>query len=127
MKTIKGYAGLEYVEISLKGTKVAAEILEHVEMEVAKAIIKYKPLRGKEILFLRKQLQLSCAKLSLKLGGAFDASTISRWEAKPDERLSPANEMYMRVNLSELFKVVIKARNEELIPMQNSKKLEFAA
>ena len=71
-----------------------------------------------------------CKYLSLRsviLGGTFDASTISRWEAKPNERLSPSNEMYMRVMFSEQFNVKIKARSNELIPAKDKSKLEFAA
>ena len=70
MKTIKGYAGLEYVELKIKNGRLSAKIAIDIELEIAKAILKHKPLRGKEILFIRKQLQLSCAKLSLKVGAS---------------------------------------------------------
>ena len=98
-----------------------------IDFKIAKEIVKFRPLRGKEVLFLRKQLKLSCAKLSLKLNGAFDASTISKWEKKKSDRLSPSNEMYMRVFFSEQFKLKINAISNELVPESNEEKLEYAA
>ncbi len=127
MKVIKNYAGLEYVFVTLEKGSMTIEVALEIDYKIAKEVVKYKPLRGKEILFLRKQLKLSCAKLSLMLVGAFDASTISKWEKKQDARLSPSNEMYMRVFFSEQLKVKIKATNRDLIPRDNDSKLEYAA
>ncbi len=127
MKMIYEYAGLEYVSVRLeKGQMPIKDALE-IDFKIAKEIVKHRPLRGKEILFLRKQLKLSCAKLSLKLNGAFDASTISKWEKKTSDRLSPSNEMYMRVFFSEQFKLKINAISNELVPESNEEKLEYAA
>jgi DNA-binding transcriptional regulator YiaG len=127
MKMIYEYAGLEYVSVRLEKDKMPIKDALEIDFKIAKEIVKYRPLRGKEILFLRKQLKLSCAKLSLKLNGAFDASTISKWEKKMTDRLSPSNEMYMRVFFSEQFKLKINAISNELVPESNEEKLEYAA
>ena len=127
MKIIKNYAGLEYVFVTIEKNSMAIEAALEIDYKIAKEIVKYKPLRGKEVLFLRKQLKLSCAKLSLLLGGAFDASTISKWEKKQNDRLSPSNEMYMRVFFSEQLKVKVKATSSDLIPTADDSKLEYAA
>lgn len=127
MKTINCYAGLEYVFVTIKKNSIAVEDALEIDQKIAKEIIKHKPLRGKEILFLRKQLKLSCAKLSVMLGGTFDASTISKWEKKGEDRLSPSNEMYMRVFFAEQFQVSLNAKSNELIPQSNSEKIEYAA
>ena len=127
MKTIKNYAGLEYVHVTLKKGKISIENALEIDYKIAKEIVKHKPLRGKEILFLRKQLKLSCAKLSVLLGGTFDASTISKWEKKLEDRLSPSNEMYMRVFFSEQFKVKVNATSNELVPANDGEKLKYAA
>ena len=127
MKVIKKYGGLEYVFVTLKKGKISIEAALEIDCKIAKEIVRHKPLRGKEILFLRKQLKLSCAKLSVKLNGTFDASTISKWERKQEDRLSPSNEMYMRVFFSEQFKVKVNAINNELVPENNEEKLEYAA
>ena len=127
MKTIKRYSGLEYVYVTLKKDSISIEDALRIDYKIAKEIVKHKPLRGKEILFLRKQLNLSCSKLSVSLNGAFDASTIAKWEKKEEDRLSPSNEMYMRVFFSEQLKVKLNAKNNELIPKNNEEKLEYAA
>jgi len=127
MKIIKNYAGLEYVFVTAEKDSITIEAALEIDYKIAKEIVKYKPLRGKEILFLRKQLKISCAKLSLMLNGAFDASTISKWEKKQNDRLSPSNETYMRVFFSERLKVKVEATSSDLIPTGNDSKLEYAA
>ena len=127
MKIINNYAGLEYVSVKLKKDSIAIEDALKIDYKIAKEVIKHKPLRGKEILFLRKQLQLSCAKLSVMLKGAFDASTISKWEKRSEDRLSPSNEMYMRVFFAEKFQVSINAASNELVPNNNTQTIEYAA
>jgi len=127
MKTIKNYAGLEYVTVMTKGKSIPVSALLKLEKEIAKKIIKYRPLRGKEILFLRKQLELSCSKLSLVLDGSFDASTISRWEKEPNKRLSPKNEMFLRVFFAEQFNVELKAKCKYLLPEETNTVLKLSA
>jgi DNA-binding transcriptional regulator YiaG len=127
MKTIKNYAGLEYVLVTIEKDSIAIDVALDIDYKIAREIVKHRPLRGREVLFLRKQLKLSCAKLSLALGGAFDASTISKWEKKQNDRLSPSNEMYMRVFFSEQFKVKVKATSSDLIPVNDNSTLEYAA
>tara|TARA_Y100000590_G_scaffold465025_1_gene636058 strand:+ start:3039 stop:3422 length:384 start_codon:yes stop_codon:yes gene_type:complete len=127
MKTINGYAGFEYVDVILESGKISIKDALEIDFKIACEIIKRMPLRGKEIHFLRKQLKLSCSKLSLKLNGAFDASTISKWENKENDRLSPSNEMFMRVFFSEQFKLKLNAIGKELVPSEVETKLEYAA
>lgn len=127
MKTIKNYAGLEYVIVTTTGKSIPVNLLLKIEQDIAKKIIQHRPLRGKEVSFLRRQLSLSCAKLSVKLNGNFDASTISRWEKDPEKRLSPQNEMYMRVFFAEQFKLSLKAKNDSLIPQETKEILKLSA
>ena len=127
MITIKNYAGLEYVSISTKKKSIPVDILIDIERDIAKHIVGSRPLRGKEILFLRKQLKLSCAKLSLALRGAFDASTISRWESSKEERLAPSNEMLLRVFFAQKFEVELRAEYDDLLPRDNNEEFNLAA
>ena len=127
MKTISNYGGLEYVFITLRRDSISIKDALKIDQNIAQAIIKHMPLRGKELLFLRKQLKLSCAKLSVELKGTFDASTLFKWEKKKDDRLSPSNEMFMRIFFAEQFNIEVKASTKALIPDSKDNKLEYAA
>lgn len=127
MKTISNYGGLEYVFVTLRRDSISIKDALDIDQKIAQAIIKHMPLRGKELLFLRKQLKLSCAKLSVELQGAFDASTLFKWEKKKDDRLSPSTEMFMRIFFAEQFNIEVKASSKELIPDSIENKLEYAA
>ncbi len=127
MKTINNYGGLEYVFVTLRRGSISIKDALKIDQKIAQAIIKHMPLRGKELLFLRKQLKLSCAKLSVELQGAFDASTLFKWEKKKNDRLSPSTEMFIRVFFAEKFNIEIRANSKELIPDSVESKLEYAA
>lgn len=116
---IKGYGGLEYIRITIKSKTIAHARLKELEKKMAKAIIQIKPLRGKEVKFLRKTLGLSLGKLVVEMKGMVDQSTVSRWEVKGEERLSPANESLMRSFFAYKFDVKIRAIPEILIPAES--------
>jgi DNA-binding transcriptional regulator YiaG len=127
METIKNYAGFEYVLVTLKKGSISISDALDIDKKISIDIIKFMPLRGKEISFLRKQLSLSCAKLSLLLGGAFDASTISKWEKKKEQRLSPSNEMYLRIFFAEKYSIFLNAKSSELVPADTHNIIKYAA
>jgi DNA-binding transcriptional regulator YiaG len=127
MATIKNYAGLEYVYLKTNKSSISIKDALDIDLKIALEIVKARPLRGKEILFLRKQLKASCANISLMLNGTFDASTISKWEKKDITRLSPSNEMFMRVFFAEKFNINVKATSKDLVPEENKERLELAA
>lgn len=127
MNEINNYAGLEYVTIRTSKNSIPAKAMLKVEKDIVRDIIKNRPIRGKELYFLRTQSQISCAKLSVEIKGALDASTISRLERKEDLRLSPTNEMFFRVFFSERFGIKVSASYDSLIPEENELKLEMPA
>jgi len=124
---IKGYGGLEYIRITFKGKTLPHEKLKELEREMGQIIIQTKPLRGKEVKFLRKTLGLSLGKLVVKMQGMVDQSTVSRWEQKGEERLSPANESLMRSFFAYEFKVKLRAIPEILIPAESEDFVEIKA
>lgn len=127
MKEIKNYAGFEYVIVKTDKKSIPMQILLKIEKDITKEIIKSRPIRGKELHFLRKQLGLSCAKLAVSLEGAVDASTISRLEAKSDVRLRPRDEVFFRIFFAEKLNIKISPKFKELSPNDNNKSLTLAA
>ena len=124
---IKGHGGLEYVRITFKGKSLSHEKLKNLEKDLGQIIIQKKPLRGKEVKFLRKVLGLSLGKLVVKMQGMVDQSTVSRWEQKGEERLSPANESLMRSFFAYEFKVNLRATPDILIPEESEDFVEIKA
>ena len=124
---IKGYGGIEYIHITFKGKTLSHEKLKGLEREIGQIIISKRPLRGKEVKFLRKILGLSLTKLVVKMQGMVDQSTVSRWEQKGDERLSPANESLMRSFYAHEFNVKLRATPEVLIPAESEDLVEIKA
>ena len=124
---IEGYGGLEYIRISFKSKTLPHNKLKDLEIKICKIIVQIKPLRGKEIKFLRKVLGFSLGKLVVEMKGMIDQSTVSRWEQKGNERLSPANESLMRSFFAYKFDVKLRAIPEVLIPEESEDFVEIPA
>ena len=122
MKTtnFKKYGGLEYVEIKnlpVRASKELGEIvtakLGEVERLVAAEILRrHVPLRGREVEFLRKTLDLSMEKFASKLG--LTSGTILRWEREKTRRLSQINEYAVRGFVAEALDLVIPIKFSDL-------------
>ncbi len=124
---IKGYGGLEYIHISFKTSSLPNKKLKELEENISKKIIQYRPLRGKEVRFLRKVLGLSLSKLIVEMKGMVDQSTVSRWEQKGNERLSAPNESLMRSFFAFKFEVELRAIPEILVPKESEDFLKIKA
>lgn len=124
---IEGYGGLEYIRITFKTKTLLHKKLKDLEKEMSQIIIQSKPLRGKEVKFLRKALALSLGKLVVEMEGMVDQSTVSRWEQKAEDRLSPANESLMRSFFAYKFDVKIRAIPAILIPAESNDFVEIKA
>lgn len=91
------------------------ELKPHVlEYLAAKAVIKKRiPLRGKEVRFLRKTIELSLEKFAGKLG--LTSGTVFHWEKAEDERLTPINEAAVRALMAEELGLQISGHFSELL------------
>lgn len=127
MNEIKNYAGLEYVTLKTDKSAVPAKTLIEIERKIVEIILKERPIRGRELQFLRKQLMLSCAKLSVAINGALSTSTITLLEKKKDERLSPVNEVFFRTFFLEKFNIQVNIESKILIPDDIKGGIELAA
>ena len=90
MKKMNNYANLEYVTVYFPGNDVHAKSILKVEKKITSFILKNRPLRGREVEYLRKTSMLSCEKLGRKMG--ISGTTIFKWEKAPTKRLSAPNE-----------------------------------
>jgi len=125
--------GLEYVY--LVGAPIAKDGSdEYIDLSpaqidnmIAVEIIRQKvPLRGKEVLFLRKALKMNRNRWAEKLG--MTASGILRWEQGGEKRLSKINEAAIRMLCAEELQIPLEARWSELATDEESPdRLEVAA
>ncbi|TDJ09472.1 MAG: hypothetical protein E2O68_00270 [Deltaproteobacteria bacterium] len=114
MKKMTSYANLEYVTVYFPTNDVHAKSILKVETKISRFIIKNRPLRGREVQFLRKTSMLSCEKLGSKMG--ISGTTIFKWEKAPSKRLSPPNEAFVRLFFAELLSISIGTSLKEMIP-----------
>ena len=134
-KTILGYMDLDYVvlvNIPVRQTKEFGEIIDisetEVERRVCEELIRQRaPLRGREILTLRKGLSLSLEKMGAKL--EISGTTIQRWEKEKDKRQEHFTEAALRSFFAEEYKVDIRGWYRELTPSHNVEAvtIKFAA
>lgn len=111
--TLRGIGGLDYVEIKqvpIRTSKdksigdVIAANLGELEKLVAAELLRQKvPLRGREVLFLRKALGMSMEKFAVNLG--LTAASILKWERTTDKRLALINEFAVRGFVAERLKL----------------------
>ena len=84
------------------------------------------PLRGKEVLFLRKALKMNRNQWADKLG--LTASGILRWEQGGDKRLSRINEAAIRMLCAEELTIALEGKWSSVISEKElPERLEVAA
>lgn len=107
--------GLEYVQlidlpIGIDGEVEYFDILpDQIDRMIAYEII-YQgvPIRGREVLFLRKTLKMNRNQWATKLG--ITASGILRWEQFGDRRLSRINEAAIRMVCAEELEIELEGK-----------------
>ncbi len=112
--------GLEYVKLrgvpmrkSGRGQEVDLRPLV-LERTIACAIVQSRnPLRGREVSFLRKAIDLSLDKFARKLG--LTPGAIFHWEKAANERLMPINEVAVRIVCAEELLVEMPAKFSQLV------------
>jgi DNA-binding transcriptional regulator YiaG len=107
--------GLEYVylvdvPIGKDGSEEFIDLSpEEIDRMIAVEIIRQKvPLRGKEVLFLRKALKMNRNRWAEKLG--VTASGIFRWEEAGEKRMSKINEAAIRMLCAEELGIKLDSR-----------------
>ncbi len=103
---LEGIGGLDYItflNVPMKTSEFGPVIdfpMQLLEKMAAEAIIREKiPLRGKEVLFLRKVLGLSREKFAAKLD--LSSGAIVKWEQAEFDRLHLVNEITVRIFVAE--------------------------
>jgi DNA-binding transcriptional regulator YiaG len=125
--------GLEYVylvdaPIGKDGKEEFIDLSpEEIDRMIAVEIIRQKvPLRGKEVLFLRKALKMNRNRWAEKLG--VTASGILRWEETGEKRMSKINEAAIRMLCAEELGIKLDPRWSSLATAPESpERLEVAA
>ena len=115
-KTLQyGLCGLEYVFlVNVPVVKDGGEEFidlppEEIDRMIAVQIIRQRvPLRGKEVLFLRKALKMNRNRWAEKLG--VTASGIFRWEEAGEKRMSRINEAAIRMLCAEELGIRLEPR-----------------
>ena len=123
-KTIQyGLCGLEYVflvnapVVTIGKGNEKEEFVDlppqEIDRMIAVEIIRQKvPLRGKEVLFLRKALKMNRNRWAEKLG--VTASGIFRWEDASDKRMSRINEAAIRMLCAEELHIRLEPKWSKL-------------
>jgi DNA-binding transcriptional regulator YiaG len=80
-----------------------------IERAIAREIVRQGiPIRGAEVQFLRKSLDLSLEKFGRLLG--LSAPAVLKWERARTKRLSPINEVAVRALMAEHLSIEMKGR-----------------
>jgi len=129
--------GLDYIylRVPVAKTKDGEEYIDlpmdTIDKTIAKHLIENKiPIRGAEVIFLRKSLGMSLNDWAKKFG--MSAAGVLKWEKSKDNRLSRVNEAAVRALCAELLKVNLKGTWSELVadsftPKKLSLKIDDAA
>lgn len=137
LKTIRyQLCGLDYVYIRVPVQNADGEEFIDlpvgvIEKAIAKKIIEARvPIRGAEVLFLRKTFGMSLKDWASEFG--LSAAGVMKWEKNSSTRLSKVNEAAVRALSAEKLKIEISGEWSNLISKQNtpkrlSLKLEEAA
>lgn len=129
VKTVKGVGNLNYPEVhgvpmlidDEYGESIHAQVLGEVEHQVAAEIISRKlPIRGAEIIFLRKSLGLS--RLEFAKGLSLSDVAVLKWERTADKRLAPINEVAVRAYFAQRFKIKLAGTFDALIGDESTPK-----
>ena len=122
VKTIKGVGNLDYPEVhgvpmlidEEHGEGIHAKVLGEVEHQVAAEIISRKlPIRGAEVLFLRKSLGLS--RLEFAKGLSLSDVAVLKWERTASKRLVPINEVAVRAYFAQRLKIKLEGTFDALV------------
>lgn len=115
-----GFPGMEYVwiDVPMKTTKAGEAIdvkpVSRVNEAIAREILRAGvPLRGVEVLFLRRTLGLSLDKFGDLLG--LSGPGVLKWEQARLERLHPVNEVALRALAAEHLGVKMDGRFSVLL------------
>ena len=126
-ESLHGIGGLSYIlfkNIPMRESKFGPviEINEAIlEDLAARALIEYRvPLRGLEVKFLRKVLQLSMDAFSEKLG--LTAGAVFKWEQKSEEKLHPINEIAVRAFVADSLGIEISGKFSEMVSHEKTPK-----
>ncbi len=121
-KKLHGIGGLDYVEIRQVPMRTNADKsigdvitadMGDLERLVASEIIRQRiPVRGKEVLFLRKALGMSMEKFAGHLG--LTAASILKWERASVKRLALVNEFAVRGFVAERLKMSTPVKFSDL-------------
>jgi DNA-binding transcriptional regulator YiaG len=121
-RTLYGIGGLDYVEVRSVPVRSSADKelgdvivadMGDLERRVSSEIIRQRlPLRGKEVLFLRKALGMSMEKFANHLG--LTAASILKWERTSGKRLGLINEFAVRGFIAERLKLDTPVRFSDL-------------
>ena len=125
--------GLEYVYLvnapvgSTKGEDYIDIPPADIDRMIAQEIIRKRvPLRGREVLFLRKALKMNRNRWAERLG--VTASGILRWEELGDRRMSRINEAAVRMLCAEELGIKLEAKWSKLATAEElPERLEVAA
>lgn len=118
-ETLKNFRGFAYITVIVPVTSSEHGDIINVkpgdlEQFVAAAIIEHRvPLRGKEVRFLRKSLDLSLERFASEIG--LTSGSILKWEKAESERLHPINEVAARAYLAKELKVDLPGKYSELL------------
>ncbi len=130
---LQGIGNLDYFVIKnvpMRDSKFGPVIelnLAIVEKIAARMIIEMGfPIRGKEVLYLRKTIGCSMQAFAQKLG--LSVGAIQKWEKAENTRLLPINEAAVRALLAEELDVDIPAKFSKLVGIDRTpKKVELSA
>ena len=91
---------------------MTAKLGEIERLVAAEILIQHVPLRGREVEFLRKTLDLSMERFAAKLG--LTSGTILRWEREKERRLSQINEYAVRGFVAEALALLTSIKFSDL-------------
>jgi len=131
-KTIKGFAGLEYltiINVPIRKSSVGDVVdmsLGELERVTAIALLENRvPIRGAEVKLFRSVLGFSLAALGAELG--YKDTTILNWEKNSGKQLSLANEITLKLLVGERLGVELSPFIDELKSLEQTKKLKVSA
>ncbi len=130
---IEGIGSIDYIvfkNVPMRESKfgpvveLSEKLMENI---AAHAIIENRfPIRGKEVLFLRKSIGMSLAQFSEKLG--LTAGAVQRWEKEENERLHTINEAAVRALVADALQIDISGKLSELVGIgKTPKRFELLA
>lgn len=112
-----GLRGVQFKRIPMRRSKQGPVVdLKPLVLErlAARAVLTSQgPIRGAEVRVLRIALDLSFEKFARMLG--LTSGAVFRWERAQDDRLSPVNEVAIRLACAEEFGIDLPARFSQLI------------